>query len=116
MATLEDAKQVIKAAAISDDTVLLESLHGVGKSSIVKQFAEEDDYHLETLFLSHQEVGDLIGIPHLEEHDGKAVTTWSVPIWLERINIAAWPLEFEMSDLIFHDDKFKQYVKAQLKS
>jgi hypothetical protein len=67
----------------------MEGLHGIGKSQIVEQFAEESDIHLEILFLSHQEVGDLIGIPETIMLDGVSVTTWSVPIWLQRMKMAA---------------------------
>lgn len=86
---IKTAKKVIQAAILGDDTVLMEGLHGIGKSNIVKQFAEEGDYYLEELFLSHQEVGDLIGIPHTVEMDGNSVTTWSIPIWLQRMNTAS---------------------------
>jgi len=86
---IQTAKKIIKAAASADDTVIMEGIHGIGKSNIVKQFAEENDYHIEELFLSHQEVGDLIGIPHIIENDGCTITTWSIPIWLQRMNIAS---------------------------
>lgn len=86
---IQSAKEIIKAAAIADDTVIMEGLHGIGKSQIVKQFAKEGNYHLEELFLSHQEVGDLIGIPHTIQMDGSTITTWSIPIWLQRMNRAA---------------------------
>lgn len=86
---IQTAKEIIKAAAIADDTVIMEGLHGIGKSNVVKQFAKENGYHIEELFLSHQEVGDLIGIPHTIENDGITVTTWSMPIWMQRILKAA---------------------------
>lgn len=86
---IQNAKEIIKAAAIADDTVIMEGLHGIGKSNIVKQFAKENGYHLEELFLSHQEVGDLIGIPKTIEDANTTVTTWSVPIWLQRSYKAA---------------------------
>jgi len=85
---IEQIKQVIRAAAIADDTVIIEGLHGLGKSDAVKQIAKEDDYHLEVLFLSTQDTGDLVGIPHLVELNGESVTTWSVPVWLNRMNEA----------------------------
>lgn len=78
---INTAKEIIYAASLADDTVLLEGPHGIGKSNIVKQFAKENNYHLEELFLSHQEVGDLIGIPFME----RGITTWSTPIWLKRM-------------------------------
>ena len=86
---IQSAKEIIKAAFLADDTVIMEGPHGIGKSNIVKQFANEDDFHLEELFLSHQEVGDLIGIPHTIEHEGLTLTTWSMPIWLQRMHKAA---------------------------
>ena len=86
---VQTAKSIIAAAAISDDAVLMEGMHGIGKSAIVKQFAEENDYHIEELFLSHQEVGDIIGIPHMIEKDGEYLTTWSKPIWMQRLDNAA---------------------------
>lgn len=85
---INTTKKIIEAAAMADDTVIMEGLHGIGKSNIVKQFAKDNGYHLEELFLSHQEVGDLIGIPHTVEHDDVTLTTWSIPIWLQRMNRA----------------------------
>jgi MoxR-like ATPase len=58
--------------------------HGLGKSQIVEQYAKENGYHLETLFLSQQEVADLIGIPIQEN----GVTYWSKPIWMKRMEDA----------------------------
>lgn len=86
---IQSAKEIIKAASLADDTVIMEGPHGIGKSNIVKQFANEQEYHLEELFLSHQEVGDLIGIPHTIDRDGLTLTTWSMPIWLQRMHQAA---------------------------
>lgn len=85
-----NAKKMLRAAAIADDSLLMEGVHGIGKSQIVEQFVNDNDYHLEILFLSHQEVGDIIGIPHkVELEDGTAITTWSQPIWLQRMKAAA---------------------------
>lgn len=86
---IKTAKNTIIAAAMAEDAVLMKGVHGIGKSNIVEQYAEEEDFHLEILFLSHQEVGDLIGIPHMITKDGIQITTWSLPIWLQRMNEAA---------------------------
>jgi hypothetical protein len=84
---IAEAVQVINAAMLADDTVLMEGLHGIGKSQIVQQFARDNGFHLVELFLSHQEVGDLIGIPDTKINDkGEKVTVWSVPVWLDRIH------------------------------
>lgn len=86
---IQTAREILSAAALADDAVIIEGVHGIGKSGIVKQFAEEENYHIEELFLSHQEVGDIIGIPNTVELNGVTVTTWSVPIWLQRMKTAA---------------------------
>lgn len=82
---INSAKLVLHAAALADDAVLIEGKHGIGKSDIVRQFSKETYRHMEALFLSHQEVGDIIGIPRTIEKDGETITTWSVPIWLQRM-------------------------------
>lgn len=63
---------------------------GVGKSDMTREFAKKFNLHEETLLLGNQEVGDLIGIPtDTIADDGTKVTTWSRPIWLNRIWEAA---------------------------
>lgn len=87
---IQTTKSVLTAAInYAQDAVLMEGVHGIGKSQIVEQFCDEDNIHLEILMLSHQEVGDLIGIPHMIEKGGETITTWSVPIWLQRMKAAA---------------------------
>lgn len=86
---ISEIKQVLKAAVLASDSVLIEGVHGIGKSEGAEQFSNEEGYHLETLFLSHQEVGDVIGIPHKMEKDETVITTWSMPIWLQRMHQAA---------------------------
>jgi hypothetical protein len=65
----------------SDVSVLLKGVHGIGKSQRAEAYAKNKGYHSEVLFLSHQETGDLIGIPYLESGS----TVWSTPIWLQRM-------------------------------
>lgn len=77
-------KDVFKVAHFSNDAVRMVGLHGLGKSQIVEQFAKENGYHIETLFLSQNEVADLIGIP--DTKDG--VTYWTKPVWLKRMEDA----------------------------
>jgi len=76
---------ILEASKLADDSVLMEGLHGIGKSEIVKQYCTKNGYFYTALFLSHQEVGDLIGIPYIEN----GVQHWSVPVWLQRMNAAA---------------------------
>jgi hypothetical protein len=82
---INTTKLILEASFHADDAVLIEGAHGIGKSEIVAQFAEEQNFHFEDLRLSNNDVGDLIGIPHTIESKGKTLTTWSTPIWLERM-------------------------------
>lgn len=89
----ENASQLEKLYSVACDTsvsVIVEGEHGIGKSESVYSFAKDNDFHVEPLFLSHQEVADLIGIPTLEKNDANhPLTTWSKPIWLHRMEVAA---------------------------
>jgi hypothetical protein len=65
----------------SDISVLVKGVHGIGKSQRAEAYAKNRGYLCEPLFLSHQETGDLIGIPEVKD----GVTYWSVPVWLKRM-------------------------------
>jgi hypothetical protein len=78
-------KEIFKIAHQSNDTVRMVGLHGIGKSQIVESFAEENNFHIETLFLSQQETADLIGIPDMKD----GVTYWTKPVWLKRMEDAS---------------------------
>ncbi len=111
---INTAKEVITAAAQADDTVIMEGLHGIGKSTIVQQYAKENKMNLIELFLSHQEVGDLIGMPKTIEQDGETLTTWTKPIWLQRMIDASWPKSCTFGDLSFTDEALADTVKKYL--
>ena len=86
---MQDLGNLLTAAHQADDSVLLTGLHGIGKTEIAIQWAKENNIHMEVLYLSNQEVGDLIGIPKVSKVNGEDVTLWTVPIWLQRLNEAA---------------------------
>ena len=81
---ISQMKPVFKIAQLANDSIRMIGRHGIGKSQVVEDFAKENDYHIETLFLSQQEVADLIGIPENIDH----VTYWSKPVWLKRMEDA----------------------------
>lgn len=66
---------------LAKDTLIAQGKHGIGKSSVIQQYCYENNFYLVELFLSTQEVGDLIGYP--ETKDG--VQYWSIPAWLQRM-------------------------------
>lgn len=75
----------LKLAHLSNISVLVKGVHGIGKSERAEAYAQKHGHHCEVLFLSHQETGDLIGIPK-EKHD---ITYWTVPSWLNKMYEAA---------------------------
>jgi len=78
-------KNILEVARQSNENVLIEGKHGIGKSEQVKDYAEDKSLHLEILYLSHQEVGDLIGMPTIVDN----TTIWTKPSWLVRMKEAA---------------------------
>lgn len=83
-------EEIYKVACDTTVSVIVEGDHGIGKSESVYSFAQKNNFHVEPLFLSHQEVADLIGIPTMERDASNfALTTWSKPIWLHRLEEAA---------------------------
>ena len=94
---------MLTAAYWADDTVLMVGLHGIGKTDVVRQWANKNNFHLEVLYLANQEVGDLIGLPKTLDYnvpdgvdeDGEpkfrteSLTIWTKPIWLQKLDEAA---------------------------
>ena len=111
---MKQIKDIIAAANLADDTVIIQGPHGIGKSSIVKQFAKENNHQLIELFLSHQEVGDVIGIPKIVNQGNESLTTWTKPIWLQRMIDAAWPTSAPYESLSFKDDDIKHLFTQAL--
>jgi hypothetical protein len=78
---MKNLEMNLMLAQKSDTSVLIKGVHGIGKSQRAENYAKINDFHCEVLFLSHQETGDLIGIPYLENGN----TIWSKPIWLQNL-------------------------------
>lgn len=57
---------------------------GVGKSSVVRQVAEEKGMLVEDLRLSQLDIPDLRGIPTIERVNTTRVVTWAVPAFLPK--------------------------------
>lgn len=83
-------KDILTASYKAGDAVLMNGLHGIGKTEIVKNWAQENDFHLEILYLSTQQVSDLIGIPEIKDvFNGDNLTIWTIPSWLEKLKTAS---------------------------
>jgi len=85
---INSMKDVLGIAHKSQSAIHLVGPHGIGKTEIVKQFAEDQDFHCEVLQLTVMDTGDLIGIPETIEKDSERVTSWAKPIWLQRVHAA----------------------------
>jgi hypothetical protein len=72
----------------SSDHMHMVGPHGIGKSEIVKQWAEENNYHIETLQLTVMDTSDLIGMPMIEDTEFGATTSFAKPEWIHRIHKA----------------------------
>lgn len=105
-------EKVLNIAELANDTVIMEGLHGIGKSSVVNNYCKNKGYLLKELFLSNMEAGDLLGMPRTKEVGTSLITTWAEPDWFQEITDAAWPQEFEFSNLHFKDENFKSYVQS----
>ena len=90
--SLKQCKEVVKFSLENSTSkvklpVMLWGSHGVGKTEIVKQLAEEEGYNLVVLHLATQDIVDLVGIPtktEIEQADGSvtSVQQWACPEWL----------------------------------
>ncbi len=108
-----NTKIILKHALLANDSVLLNGKHGIGKTSVVKQFAQEQNMYLETLVLSLKDPSDLLGMPHIDDYGTSKRTQWAEPDWFQRIVDEAWPEYFEYSDLEFADSEFEAFLREK---
>jgi MoxR-like ATPase len=109
-----NTKTMLKHAYNANDSVLLNGKHGIGKTSVVKQFAKENNMYLETLILSLKDPSDLLGMPYIDNSETNKRTQFAEPDWFQKIIDKAWPVEFEYSDLEFNDIEFKEYIESKI--
>lgn len=109
-----NTKIMLGLALKANDSVLINGKHGIGKTSVVKQFAKENNMYLETLILSLKEPSDLLGMPYIDASGTNKRTQFAEPDWFQKIVDKAWPEEFEYSDLEFHDTEFETFIKSRL--
>ena len=64
--------------------VLLRGRHGIGKSQVVYQIAEERGLPVVERRASQMTEGDLLGLPDTADTaiNGRKATTWNAPDWL----------------------------------
>lgn len=104
-------EEVFNVCQASNDCVLVEAVHGVGKSERIEKWTRKIGAELVTIHLANVEVGDMIGIPNIESDEhGNTQTVWAEPSWLVRLNEANWSSDTTIDDLEFKDEDFKKFV------
>jgi len=93
MANVETVKQMIAGLPI-EQSIMLISPHGMGKSSIVKQMAKEMNFEFVDVRLSQSEVGDIKGMPDI---DKEAKATIFYKSWW-------WPRDPDSRGIILLDE------------
>lgn len=68
----------------ANDNLLFEGFHGVGKSQIIENWGIENGFYVESLLLSHYEIGDIVGSPYIENK----TTYGAKPSFLKRMDEA----------------------------
>lgn len=77
-----------------DKSIMLIAKHGVGKSSVVRQAAEESGWDFHDVRLSQCEVGDIKGLPWLDKENMQ--TVFLKPKW--------WPRDPNSKGILFFDE------------
>lgn len=96
---IEQTKKILKDMPL-DKSIMLHAKHGVGKSSVVKQVADElaestnKEYGFYDVRLSQCEVGDIKGMPHLDADAG--ITRFLKQEW--------WPTDPDSCGILFFDE------------
>lgn len=111
---IKETQLFVAAADLANKAPLIQGKHGLGKSEIVKQYADENNMHFEPLILSLMDTGDLLGLPRTVEVGGTLTTSWAAPEWFNRIVNAAWPLTLKSDDLVFHNDAVRKAIQPRL--
>ena len=116
MITPKEVKELISSIIKADQfnlNICLEGQQGIGKTSVLKQLAEELGFHYSAIYGAQVAPEDLIGLPKNIEKDGKYITIFSEPVLLpkhektifvlEEINRA--PIEVQQAVLQLLTDK-----------
>jgi hypothetical protein len=79
------------------NSIMLHAKHGVGKSSVVKQVADDMGVGFYDVRLSQCEVGDIKGLPYNEtDSSGSKCVKFAKPEW--------WPRDPDSSGILFFDE------------
>lgn len=109
----EELILLIKEVDDVEQVLVVEGVHGIGKTQCIGQGAKELGLHLEPLILSLMDTGDVIGMPDTDVVGGLKRTTWAAPDWFVNVINKAWPEKLDAKALIFNDKGFEEYYLSQ---
>lgn len=93
---IKSTKFIIKNAPNSK-SIMLHAKHGVGKSSVVKQCADDMEIGFYDVRLSQCEVGDIKGLPYnTEDKNGNKIVKFAKPEW--------FPKDKDSKGILFFDE------------
>lgn len=79
---LNTVKQALPVLAKANIVGNLIGIHGVGKSTVVREYCEENTMGFIDLRLGQMEVGDLLGLPEITtDKNGDKITVFARPKW-----------------------------------
>lgn len=96
MASAKEVCQIIEATPI-EQAIMVEGIHGCGKSEIITSYFRSKGYRVIALFLGQMaDAGDVLGLPHKVTTNGVTKTVYAHPEW--------WPTDKDEKVLLFLDE------------
>jgi hypothetical protein len=104
MPNIAEIKEIFNATPI-DQAIMLEGIHGIGKSEIIKEIFEKQGYAVVVLFLGQMaDAGDLVGLPdrtvvefnYMGKTIQQKITEFCPPKW--------WPRNSDAKVVVFLDE------------
>ena len=97
MPTIKETVSIIDSTPI-DQAVLLEGIHGIGKSECLSEHFRNKNFRVVSLFLGQlADAGDVIGLPSISKDEkGNEFTKFCPPHW--------WPTDKKEKVLLFLDE------------
>lgn len=83
---ITELKQSLKYLFKAQHTPFIWGHAGIGKSTVVKQYAEENGYKYFPFYLGTQsDIGDILGLASFvkDENGSEIATTFAIPLWLK---------------------------------
>ena len=97
MPNIRKMEKILKITPI-DQAIMVEGLHGIGKSEFITNFYEKEGFRVVVKFLGQMsDAGDLLGLPfETKDKAGNTITKFAPPEW--------WPQDLKEKVILFLDE------------